>query len=150
MYCNRQYSYKIYFATIHKQINQSSGKQVSVITQKKKKSERIKSASKLRNPYYSTLQLKSQIFWGWTDTNLRTCLLKYNLTFNFVGMNQIPLLKYIQRKHQCCKKPHIYFFTTSMQLQGKYQVCCVNTYYLWTSTNTLGILFEKGRSSIFF
>lgn len=38
-----------------------------------------------------------------------------------------------------------------MLLQGKYQVCCVNTYYLWTTTNTLGILFEKkSRSSNFF
>lgn len=104
----------------------------------KKKSERIKSASKLRNPYYSTLELKSQIFWSWINRNLRTCLsIEHNLTFNFVGMNQIPLLKYTQRKHQCCKKPHIYFLPTSVLLQGKYQVCCVNTYYLWTSTNTL-------------
>lgn len=38
----------------------------------KKKSKIIISASELRNPYYSTLELKSQIFWGWINRNLST------------------------------------------------------------------------------
>lgn len=62
MYCNRQYICKIHFATIHKQKKQSSGNRCEPSLRRKKKSKIIISASELRNPYYSTLELKSQIF----------------------------------------------------------------------------------------
>jgi len=47
------------------------------------------------------------------------------------------------------RKYRLFVFPTSVLLLGKYQVCFVNTYYLLTRANTLGILFKKGHSSNF-